>query len=103
MLTMFVQPSGAFLLEPGQVAGAGAGAMTANDGEPDAVCCMICGCPGGPCTLPAAQSGAERQAGCPFELRRGALPERMSRSLPQPLSIATASLLLVVGFIFLAV
>mgnify|MGYP000370196973 CR=1 FL=1 len=103
MLTMYVQSSGAFLLEPRQLRVVGAGAKAADDGAPDTTCCMICGCPGGPCTLPTARCDAERQAGCPFELRQAALSDRTSRRLSQPLSIATASLLLAVGFIYLAV
>ena len=103
MLTMFVQSSGAFLLEPRPLPVADRGAMSVDDAASDTACCMICGCPAGPCTQPLAQRDAERQAGCPFELRRASLPNGVSRSLPQPFSIATACLLLVGGFIYLAV
>lgn len=103
MLTMFMPSSGAFVLEPRSLSVAGGGAMAADDAASNTACCMICGCPGGPCTQPVAHRGAERQAGCPFDLQRASLPKRGSRGVPEPLSIAMACLLLVGGFIYLTV
>jgi hypothetical protein len=102
MLTMFVQSSGTLLLDSRRLPAASAGAMSGDDGASDAACCIVCGCPRGPCAQPA-EAAQERQSGCPFELTGATSPDRLSRSMPQPLSIAMASLLLVVGFIYLAV
>ena len=98
MLTMFVQSSGtlAFRSAPRTADGRARG----DDEAVDPGCCMICGCPGGPCTQfgPRDPSGSPD---CPFELRN-VLVRRASRSGAQSISTLIATTLAAVGLLVLA-
>ena len=103
MLTMFVPSSGAFVLEPRPLPVADAEPCQVDEAASDTACCMICGCPAGPAPSRwrnVAQNG-RRAARWSCGVRPYPMECRGVR--PEPLSIAMACLLLVGGFIYLAV
>ena len=103
MRTMFVRSSRTVVPDSRRGWAAQTGAMSGDEDAPDGACCMICGCPSGPCSRSEARPAWTARVGCPFERGVAAAPQRVATAMHPPLSIATASLLLVAGFLYLAV
>jgi hypothetical protein len=71
-----------------------------DSGSADPACCMICGCPAGPCALPGAGS-AKQSAGpeCPLSPRAARRAGAAVLRDPELLSLATASVIVIASVV----
>ena len=65
--------------------------------DAEVACCMICGCPGGPCALPGGPSmdGPHGRSDCPLSPRRTKRAGAVMLRDPELLSLATASMIVI--------
>lgn len=63
----------------------------------EVACCMICGCPEGPCASPGGTSPDPLRSGadCPLSPRRAKPPGAVMLRDPELLSLATASMIVI--------
>ena len=78
---------------------------SADAGSAEAACCIICGCPGGPCALPAAELAASRGPDCPLRAGRADRADRAGTVVlrdPELLSLSLASVIILASAVLAA-
>jgi hypothetical protein len=75
---------------------------SADAGSAEAACCIICGCPGGPCAMPAAELAASRGPDCPLRAGRTDRAGTVVLRDPELLSLSLASVIVLASVVLAA-